>query len=74
MRSGVLLRVSFDILCRTMDDIYKMKMLLKSSSILNNSLILQKANNPAIVCLNKEDSLKLLQTLKKDNWEKKNNN
>jgi hypothetical protein len=51
-----------------------MKMLLKSSSILNNSLILQKANNPAIVCLNKEDSLKLLQTLKKDNWEKKNNN
>ena len=74
MRSGVLLRVSFDILCPRMDDIYKMKMLLKSSSILNNSLILQKANNPAIVCLNKEDSLKLLQTLKKDNWEKKNNN
>ena len=70
-RSAALLRINMDMLCPSMDDLYKVKAILKSSpSIVHHNVVLQTTFRPAIVSLNKEDSLKMLEQLQKDDWEK----
>lgn len=71
MSCGVLIKLSFDLLCPSIDDLYRVKTLLKSSnSIIHHTVVLQTAFRPAIVTFRKEDSLKLFQDLQKEDWEK----
>jgi hypothetical protein len=68
---SVLLKFSMDMLCPSIDDIYKVKAILKSSqAVVNHSVVLQTTVSPAIVSFNKEDTLKMLKYLKRDDWEK----
>ena len=70
-KCGVLLKFSMDMLCPSMDDLYKIKAILKSSqSVVNHNVILQTALVPAIVTFRKEDSLKMFQQLQQQDWEK----
>lgn len=70
-KCGVLLKFSMDMLCPSMDDLYKIKAILKSShSIVHHSAIIQTALVPAIVTFSKEDSLKMFQQLQQHDWEK----
>jgi len=68
---SVLLKFSMNMLCPSVDDIYKVKALLKSSqAVVNHSAILQTTISPAIVTFSKDDTLKMLKYLKRDDWEK----
>ncbi len=70
-KCGVLLKFSMDMLCPSMDDLYKVKAILKSSqAVVNHSVILQTTVSPAIVTFNKDDTLKMLKYLQHDDWEK----
>ena len=69
-RCGVFLKFSMDMLCPSMDDLYKVKAILKSSqSIVHHTVVLQTAIVPAIVTFSKEDSLKMFQLLQRNDWE-----
>jgi hypothetical protein len=60
-----------DILCPSLDDIYKVNAILKSSqSIVHHNIVLQTKFSTAIVTLNREDSLNLLERLQQEDWEK----
>jgi len=68
---SVLLKFSMDMLCPTIDDLYKIKAILKSSqTVVNHSAILQTTISPAVVTFNKDDTLKMLKYLQRDDWEK----
>ncbi len=68
---SVLLKFSMDMLCPTMDDLYKIKAILKSSqTVVNHSAILQTTISPAVVTFKKDDTLKMLKYLQRDDWEK----
>jgi hypothetical protein len=70
-RCAALLRINMDILCPSLDDIYKVNAILKSSqSIVHHNIVLQTKFSPAIVTLNREDSLNLLERLQQEDWEK----
>lgn len=68
---SVLLKISMNMLCPSVDDIYKVNALLKySQAVVNHSAILQSTISPAIVTFTKDDTLKMLKYLKRDDWEK----
>jgi hypothetical protein len=68
---GVLLKFSMDMLCPSMDDLYKIKAILKSSqAVVNHSVILQTTISPAIVTFSKDETLRMLKYLQCDDWEK----
>ena len=70
-KCGVLLKFSMDMLCPSMDDLYKVKAILKSSqAVVNHSVIIQTTVSPAIVTFSKDDTLKMLKYLQRDDWEK----
>lgn len=70
-KCGVLLKFSMDMLCPSMDDLYKVKTILKSSqAVVNHSVILQTTISPAVVTFNKDDTLKMLKYLQREDWEK----
>jgi len=70
-RCAALLRINMDMLCPSLDDIYRVNGILKSShSIVHHNIVLQTTFSPAIVTLNREDSLKLLEKIQRDDWEK----
>ena len=70
-KCGVLLKFSMDMLCPSMDDLYKIKAILKSSqSMVNHNVILQTTISPAIVSFNKDGTLRMLKYLQRDDWEK----
>jgi len=70
-KCGVLLKFSMDMLCPSMDDLYKVNAILKSSqAVVNHSVILQTTISPAIVTFKKEETLKMLKYLQRDDWEK----
>jgi len=69
-RSGHLLRITMDVLCPSVDDIYKIKAILKSKSVAHHNMVFQSTIFPAIVTFKKEDSLNLLSELEHEGWEK----
>lgn len=69
-RCGALLRINMDILCPTLHDIARVKGILRSQTVIHHNIVLQTTVSPAIVSLNKEESLKLLERLQQEDWEK----
>ncbi len=69
-RSGPLLRITMDILCPNVNDIYKIKAILKSQSLAHHNMVFQSTISPAIVTFKKEDSLYVLNELEHEGWEK----
>ena len=67
---SALLRITIDILCPSVDDIYKVKGVLKTHSVINHNVILQTTVSPAIISFKIDDSLNLLKQLQQEDWEK----
>lgn len=65
----VLMKITFDLLCPTVQELAHLEYMFKrSEAIVRHDVVLQSVHSPSKLTYSKEDTIKLLQSLKKDDW------